>query len=251
MHMEKYGLIGYPLKHSFSYKFFGEKFERENIEAEYNNYEIADINNLPFIINSDPNIKGLNITIPYKEQVLRFLDELDETAKAIGAVNVIKIIRKEGNKIILKGYNSDLIGFQNSIQPMIDPQLHRKALILGTGGASKAVEYGLKKLGLETKYVSRSPAEGVFTYKDLTPEVLSEYKVIVNASPVGTFPNVDECPDIPYEYLMDSHLLYDLVYNPSVTKFLELGKKRGAKIKNGGEMLQLQAIAAWDIWNQI
>lgn len=249
--MEKYGLIGYPLKHSFSYKFFGEKFKNENIEAEYNNYEIADINNLPFIINSDPNIKGLNVTIPYKEQVLRFLDELDETAKAIGAVNVIKIIRKEGNKIILKGYNSDLIGFQNSIQPMIDPQLHRKALILGTGGASKAVEYGLRKLGLETKYVSRTSAEGVFTYKDLTSEILSEYKVIVNASPVGTFPNIDECPDIPYEYLTESHLLYDLVYNPPVTKFLELGRKQGAKIKNGGEMLQLQAIAAWGIWNDI
>lgn len=249
--MEKYGLIGYPLKHSFSYKFFGEKFIRENIEAEYNNYEIADINNLPFIINSDPNIKGLNVTIPYKEQVLHFLDEMDETAKAIGAVNVIKIIRKEGNKIILKGYNSDLIGFQNSIQPMIDPQLHRKALILGTGGASKAVEYGLRKLGLETKYVSRTSAEGVFTYKDLTSEILSEYKVIVNASPVGTFPNIDECPDIPYEYLTESHLLYDLVYNPPVTKFLELGRKQGAKIKNGGEMLQLQAIAAWGIWNDI
>ena len=248
--MEKYGLIGYPLKHSFSYKFFGEKFKNENIEAEYNNYEIADINNLPFIINSDPNIKGLNVTIPYKEQVLRFLDELDETAKAIGAVNVIKIIRKEGN-ITLKGYNSDLIGFQNSIQPMIDPQIHRKALILGTGGASKAVEYGLRKLGLETKYVSRTSAEGVFTYKDLTSEILSEYKVIVNASPVGTFPNIDECPDIPYEYLTESHLLYDLVYNPPVTKFLDLGRKQGAKIKNGGEMLQLQAIAAWGIWNDI
>ncbi|QIK59345.1 shikimate dehydrogenase [Dysgonomonas sp. HDW5A] len=248
--MEKYGLIGYPLKHSFSYKFFGDKFKNENIEAEYSNYEIADINNLPFIINSDPNIKGLNVTIPYKEQVLRFLDELDETAKAIGAVNVIKIIRKEGN-ITLKGYNSDLIGFQNSIQPMIDPLLHQKALILGTGGASKAVEYGLRKLGLETKYVSRTSAEGVFTYKDLTPEILSEYKVIVNASPVGTFPNIDECPDIPYEYLTDSHLLYDLVYNPPVTKFLELGRKQGAKIKNGGEMLQLQALAAWNIWNAI
>ncbi|QIK53893.1 shikimate dehydrogenase [Dysgonomonas sp. HDW5B] len=248
--MEKYGLIGYPLKHSFSYKFFGDKFKNESIEAEYSNYEIADINNLPFIINSDPNIKGLNVTIPYKEQVLRFLDELDETAKAIGAVNVIKIIRKEGN-ITLKGYNSDLIGFQNSIQPMIDPLLHQKALILGTGGASKAVEYGLRKLGLETKYVSRTSADGVFTYKDLTPEILSEYKVIVNASPVGTFPNIDECPDIPYEYLTDSHLLYDLVYNPPVTKFLELGRKQGAKIKNGGEMLQLQALAAWNIWNAI
>ena len=246
--MEKYGLIGYPLKHSFSYKFFGEKFKDENIEAEYNNYEIADINNLPLIISSDPNIRGLNVTIPYKEQVIQFLDQLDETAKAIGAVNVIKIIRKEG-EVVLKGYNSDLIGFQNSIQPMIDPLIHKKALILGTGGASKAVEYALMKLGLETKYVSRTSAEGVFTYEELTLEVLSEYKVIVNASPVGTYPNIDECPNIPYQYLTESHLLYDLVYNPPVTKFLELGEKQGAKTKNGAEMLQLQAIAAWNIWN--
>ncbi len=248
--MEKYGLIGYPLKHSFSYKFFGEKFAKESIDAEYNNYEIADINILSSIIASDPNIKGLNVTIPYKEQVLQFLDELDETAKAIGAVNVIKIIRK-GDKTILKGYNSDLIGFQNSIQPMIDRSLHTKALILGTGGASKAVEYGLKKLGLETKYVSRSAKAGAFTYADLTPEILAEFKVIVNASPVGTFPNVDDCPAIPYEYLTNSHLLYDLVYNPPITRFLELGAKQGAKIKNGGEMLQLQAIAAWGIWNDM
>lgn len=246
--MKKYGLIGYPLKHSFSSKFFGEKFENENIDAEYNNYEIEDINTLPSIISADPNLNGLNVTIPYKQRVIRFLDELDETAEAIGAVNVIKIIKKEG-KTILKGYNSDLIGFQNSIEPMINSLLHTKALILGTGGASKAVEYGLRRLGLETKYVSRASGEGILTYKELTPEILSEYKVIVNASPVGTFPNVDECPDIPYEYLTESHLLYDLVYNPPVTKFLELGAKHGAKIKNGGEMLQLQAIAAWGIWN--
>lgn len=248
--MEKYGLIGYPLKHSFSSKFFGEKFEKENINAEYSNYEISDINTLPSIITSDSNIKGLNVTIPYKEQVIQFLDELDDTAKAIGAVNVIKVIRKE-NRIILKGYNSDLIGFQNSIEPMIDPLLHTKALILGTGGASKAVKYGLKRLGVESKFVSRTARSESFTYDDLTEEVLSEYKVIVNSSPVGTFPNVDECPAIPYKYLTDSHLLYDLVYNPPVTKFLELGQKQGARIKNGGEMLQLQAIAAWRIWNDI
>lgn len=246
--MEKYGLIGYPLKHSFSSKFFTEKFDKEQIDAEYSNYEIADINILPSIISSDSTIKGLNVTIPYKEQVIRFLDELDETAEQIGAVNVIKIIKKEG-RTILKGYNSDLIGFQNSIRPMIDPLVHTKALILGTGGASKAVEYGLKRLGLESKYVSRTSSAGVFTYRDLTTEVLSEYKVVVNASPVGTFPDVDACPDIPYEYLTDSHLLYDLVYNPPLTKFLELGQKQGAKIKNGAEMLKLQAIAAWNIWN--
>ena len=247
--MEKYGLIGYPLKHSFSSKFFAEKFDKEHIDAEYNNYEIADIDSLPLIISSNPTLKGLNVTIPYKEQVIRFLDELDETAKEIGAVNVIRILKKD-NKTILKGYNSDLIGFQNSIQPMIDPLVHTKALILGTGGASKAVEYGLKRLGIQSKYVSRTSAAGTFTYKDLNSEVLAEYKVVVNASPVGTFPDIDVCPDIPYEYLTDSHLLYDLVYNPPVTKFLDLGAKQGAKIKNGAEMLKLQAIAAWNIWNE-
>lgn len=246
--MEKYGLVGYPLKHSFSSRFFSEKFKTESIDAQYDNYEISDITILPSIIASDPNIRGLNVTIPYKEKVIRFLDELDDTAKAIGAVNVIKVIRKD-DRIILKGYNSDLIGFQNSIKPMIDPLIHTKALILGTGGASKAVEYGLKCLGIESKHVSRTACQGLFTYDDLTKEILSEYKVIVNTSPVGTFPNVEECPAIPYEYLTESHLLYDLVYNHPVTKFLELGSKQGAKIKNGSEMLQLQAAAAWNIWN--
>lgn len=247
--MDKYGLIGYPLKHSFSSKFFGEKFDQEKIDAEYNNYEIDNIDVLSSIVSSDSELKGLNVTIPYKEKVIALLDELDETAKAIGAVNVIKITRNQG-QVTMKGYNSDLIGFQNSIKPMIDPNIHTKALILGTGGASKAVEYGLKRLGLETKYVSRTSSKNVFTYKELSSDILSEYKVIVNASPVGTFPNVDECPNIPYEYLTDSHLLYDLVYNPPITKFLELGAKQGAKIKNGSEMLRLQALAAWSIWNE-
>lgn len=247
--MDKYGLIGYPLKHSFSSKFFGEKFDQEKIDAEYNNYEIDNIDVLSSIVSSDSELKGLNVTIPYKEKVIALLDELDETAKAIGAVNVIKITRNQG-QVTMKGYNSDLIGFQNSIKPMIDPNIHTKALILGTGGASKAVEYGLKRLGLETKYVSRTSSKNVFTYKELSSDILSEYKVIVNASPVGTFPNVDECPNIPYEYLTDSHLLYDLVYNPPMTKFLELGAKQGAKIKNGSEMLRLQALAAWSIWNE-
>lgn len=246
--MKKYGLIGYPLKHSFSYKFFGEKFKNEKIDAEYINYELEDINTFPSLIAENSSLSGLNVTIPYKERIIQFLDDMDDTARAIGAVNVIKIIRSEG-KIILKGYNSDFIGFQNSIQLMIDPSIHRKALILGTGGASKAVEYGLRTLGLDTKYVSRRSSDGILNYTDLTPEILSEYKVIVNASPVGTFPNVDECPNIPYEYLGESHLLYDLVYNPPITKFLELGTTRGAKVKNGSEMLQLQAIAAWNIWN--
>ena len=247
--MKTFGLIGYPLKHSFSYRFFGEKFTKERIDAQYLNFEIADIDRLPDIIKEYTKLAGLNVTIPYKEQVIPFLDELDPTAKAIGAINVNKIDRR-GDNIHLKGFNSDYIGFRDSISPLINPEVHHKALILGTGGASKAVEYGLKDLNIETQYVSRSKKEGVITYADLSEEVMSEYTVIINASPIGTFPNIDECPDIPYNYIGKKHLLYDLVYNPAVTKFLDLGKKQGAKIKNGEEMLELQAIAAWHIWNE-
>lgn len=246
--MDRYGLVGFPLKHSFSAKFFSEKFSNENIDAEYLNIEIDDINLFPEIISSNPNLKGLNVTIPYKEQVIDFLDELDETAELIGAVNVIKIIRSVGG-IRLKGYNSDLIGFENSIKPLINPDIHRKALILGTGGASKAVNFGLKRLGLETKFVSRSERPGMLTYDGLTKDIFNEYRVIVNASPVGTFPDVESFPAIPYEYLTKDHLLYDLVYNPPVTRFLASGARKGAITKNGKEMLELQAVAAWDIWN--
>ncbi|SHE36809.1 shikimate dehydrogenase family protein [Dysgonomonas macrotermitis] len=247
--MKTFGLIGFPLKHSFSYRFFGEKFKKEEIDAQYLNFEIANIGMLSDIVNEYSKLQGLNVTIPYKEQVIPLLDEMDTTAAAIGAVNVIKITRREG-KVHLKGYNSDLIGFQRSISPLLDPAIHLKALILGTGGGSKAVEYGLKHLGLSTQYVSRTKRDGVLTYDELTKDVMDEYKVIVNASPVGTFPNVDECPNIPYEYIGKDHLLFDLVYNPPLTKFLDLGERRGAKIKNGAEMLELQAMAAWEIWNQ-
>lgn len=247
--MKTYGLIGYPLKHSFSYRFFGEKFSKEKIDAQYLNFEIAHIERLTDIIKEYTKLQGLNVTIPYKEQVISFLDELDPTAAAIGAINVIKITR-DGEKIYLKGFNSDYIGFRNSISPLIIPEIHRKALILGTGGASKAVEYGLNDLGLETQYVSRSPKEGIITYNELSQEIIEEHTVIVNASPVGTFPNIEEYPDIPYQFISKNHLLYDLVYNPPITKFLDLGKRQGARIKNGEEMLELQAIAAWHIWNE-
>lgn len=248
--MDKYGIIGFPLKHSFSNKFFTEKFETENIDAEHNNYEIESIDRFPELIKSEPKLKGMNVTIPYKEQVMQFLDEIDETAKAIGAVNVIRIIQK-GGKPYLKGFNSDLMGFRDSIQPLIDPETHKKALILGTGGASKAVFHGLKSLHIESKYVSRTPQKEMFSYRDLTKEILEEYTVIVNTTPLGTFPDVDNCADIPYNHLTERHLLYDLVYNPPMTKFLEYGKKQGAKTKNGAEMFELQAIATWKIWNGI
>lgn len=245
--MKKYGLIGYPLGHSFSKNFFNEKFHSENIDAEYVNFEIPSINELHNVLLSNPDLAGINVTIPYKEQVIPFLDELDADAAAIGAVNVIKIHRQKG-KIKLTGHNSDVIGFTQSIEPMLEPQ-HKKALILGTGGASKAVFHGLKKLGLETKFVSRTPREGMFAYEDLTPEVMAEYKVIINCTPVGMYPRANEYPDIPYDCLTSHHLLYDLLYNPDTTLFMKKGADRGAITKNGLEMLLLQAFAAWDIWN--
>ena len=193
---------------------------------------------------------GLNVTIPYKQLIIPYLNDLSEEAQAIGAVNVIRITRN-GNKVHLKGFNSDVIGFAKSIQPLLEPH-HKKALILGcTGGASKAVRYGLEtKLNLEVKGVSRRPSESNITYKDVTPELLEEYTVIVNCTPSGMYPHVNECPELPYEALTSKHLLYDLIYNPEETLFLQKGAQQGAKIKNGMEMLLLQAIASWEIWNR-
>ena len=246
--MNKFGLIGYPLGHSFSKNFFNQKFQSENIDAEYVNFEIPTIGELSNILLSNPNLSGLNVTIPYKEQIIPYLDELDADAKAIGAVNVIKIRRQKG-KLKLIGYNSDIIGFMDSIEPLLEAQ-HKKALILGTGGSSKAIFHGLKKLGVETKFVSRTAKEGMFTYEDLTKEVMDEYKVIVNCTPVGMYPRANEYPNIPYEYLTPNHLLYDLLYNPDTTLFMKKGADKGAIVKNGLEMLLLQAFASWDIWNE-
>ena len=248
--MKKYGLIGYPLGHSFSKNFFNEKFQSENIDAEYVNFEIPSIDEFPNIIQMSPHLSGLNVTIPYKEQIIPYLDELDKDAAAIGAVNVIKPIHDAKGKIKLIGYNSDIIGFTRSIESLLEPH-HQKALILGTGGASKAVHHGLIQLGLETTFVSRKPKNAsTLAYTDLTPEVMDEYKVIVNCTPVGMYPRADECPEIPYQLLTPKHLLYDLLYNPSTTLFMKKGAENGAMVKNGLEMLLLQAFAAWDIWNQ-
>lgn len=246
--MKKYGLIGYPLGHSFSKNFFNEKFHSENIDAEYVNFEIPSIKELPAVLLANPDLAGFNVTIPYKEQVISYLDELDKDAAAIGAVNVVKLVNQKG-KTALIGYNSDVIGFTQSIEPLLEPQ-HKKALILGTGGASKAIAYGLKKLGLEYTFVSRNPREGMLTYEQLTPEIMDEYKVIVNCTPVGMYPRADKCPNIPYQYLTPNHLLYDLLYNPDTTLFMKKGADRGAITKNGLEMLLLQAFGAWEIWNQ-
>ena len=247
--MKKFGLIGYPLGHSFSKNFFNEKFRSENICAEYVNFEIPTIEDFNMVLKANPTLCGLNVTIPYKEQVIGYLDELDKDAAAIGAVNVIKIDRSKG-KLKLIGYNSDVLGFTQSIEGLLEPH-HKKALILGTGGASKAINYGLKQLGLETLFVSRNRHnDNTITYSELTPEIMNDYKVIVNCTPVGMYPKADECPDIPYECLTPEHLLYDLLYNPDTTLFMKKGSDNGAIVKNGLEMLLLQAFGAWDIWNK-
>ncbi len=246
--MDKYGLIGYPLGHSFSISYFNEKFANEGIDAQYINFEIPTIEALPEVLASNPELKGLNVTIPYKEKVIPYLDNVSPEARAIGAVNVIRITHK-GNDVELKGFNSDVIGFTKSIESMLE-KYHKKALILGTGGASKAINYGLRSLGLETVYVSRYERPDTIQYDKITPEVVQEYNVIVNCTPVGMYPHTEECPQLPYE-AMDSHnILYDLIYNPDETMFMRRGAEYGANVKNGLEMLLLQAFASWEFWNE-
>lgn len=247
--MDKYGLIGFPLGHSFSISYFNQKFQDEGIDAIYENYEISTIDALDEILSSNPNLRGLNVTIPYKEKVMPYLDHISPEARAIGAVNVIKVIH-EGNDVILKGYNSDVIGFTKSIEPMLDSKWHKKALILGTGGASKAIDFGLRNLGLETVFVSRFERQGTIQYQNITPEIIREYSVIVNCTPLGMYPKTEVCPNLPYE-AMDSHtILYDLIYNPDETLFMKRGAEYGAQTKNGLEMLLLQAFASWEFWHE-
>ena len=247
--MDKYGLIGYPLGHSFSISYFNQRFQDEGIDAVYENYEIPNIDALPEVLGSNPELKGLNVTIPYKEKVIPFLDSIAPEARAIGAVNVIRVTHR-GNKTELKGYNSDVIGFTKSIEPMLDKKWHQKALILGTGGASKAIDYGLRSLGLETVFVSRYERPNTIQYQSVTPEVVKEYNVIVNCTPLGMYPKTEVCPELPYE-AMDSHtILYDLIYNPDETLFMKRGAEYGANVKNGLEMLLLQAFASWEFWHE-
>lgn len=243
--METYGLVGHPLGHSFSKDFFNQKFQAEGIDAQYVNFDIPTIELLNEILTNQP-INGLNVTIPYKEKVIPFLDELSEEAKAIGAVNVIKVYQ-QNDRIYLKGFNSDVIGFSQSIQPLLNTT-HKKALILGTGGASKAIQFGLNQLNIETKFVSRKSSDNTLTYAQLSSEIMKEYTIVVNCTPVGMYPHTDECPEIPYEFIGKEHILYDLVYNPEETLFIKKGKAAGATTKNGLEMLHLQAQAAWNIW---
>lgn len=246
--MEKYGLIGYPLGHSFSINYFNQKFTDEGINAKYYNFEIPTIDALAEVLDSNPELKGLNVTIPYKQKVMEYLDQISPEARAIGAVNVIKVMH-QGKETILKGYNSDVIGFTQSIEPMLE-DYHKKALILGTGGASKAIDYGLRSLGLETVFVSRYERPETICYEDVTPEVVKEYNVIVNCTPLGMFPKTEECPRLPYEAMDEHNILYDLIYNPDETLFMKRGAQRGANVKNGLEMLLLQAFASWEFWQE-
>ncbi|TLX76588.1 shikimate dehydrogenase [Labilibacter sediminis] len=248
--MKTFGLIGYPLSQSFSQKYFTEKFENDQFEGRYLNFPIPSIDEFPELVKHHPYIGGLNVTIPYKEKVIQYLDEMDPIAEEAGAVNVIKFDWSNPSSPKLKGFNSDIYGFSSSIKPFIKDH-HKSALILGTGGAAKAVGFALNKMGISFKYVSRTP-EGneQISYNSLNEEVMNANKVIINTTPLGMFPNVDGKPEIPYYYSGKDHLFYDLVYNPEVTQFLHEGQKVGATIKNGLEMLHLQAEKAWEIWNK-
>ena len=226
-----------------------EKFAREGIrDCQYENYPIEHIGLLPELLTSIPGLAGLNVTIPYKKQVMVLLDELDDEAKQVGAVNTIAFI-KQGGHTYLKGYNTDVFGFRMSIAPLIRPH-YRKAIILGTGGSSKAVAFVLESMGLEISCVSRNPAgEKQISYAQFNQEMITHSQVIINTSPVGMYPKISDCPEIPYEFLTPDHLLFDLIYNPSETRFLERGRQMGAQIMNGLQMLHLQAERSWDIWN--
>lgn len=236
--MRHYGIIGYPLLHSFSARYFNEKFATEHINAEYSLFPMKELTNerMTQLMSS---LDGFNVTFPYKQTIMPYLDRLDETAQAIGAVNVVH--RRVG-------YNTDCLGFMASLQPLLRPN-DRKALVLGTGGASKAVCYGLRQLGIAPTLVSRTPRQGMIGYEDLDAATMTEHTIIVNCTPLGMLPNVNSCPAIPYERVTAQHLLYDCVYNPEETLFLRQGKAQGATIKNGMEMLIGQAKAAWKIWN--
>lgn len=249
--MKLFGLIGFPLGHSFSSGYFAKKFKKENIsDCDYVNFPIETIEELPEVLMRNRNLIGMNVTIPYKEQVIPFLSELDEEAAKIGAVNTIKISRDPDNtRIHTKGYNTDVYGFSVSLKEIFHQDV-KKALVLGTGGASKAILYSLESMGISISVVSRDPGEGQLAYGDLNKEIMQEHLLIVNTSPVGTYPEINRAPDIPYEFIGSSHILHDLVYNPEETLFMKKGKERGARVKNGYQMLVEQAEKSWEIWNQ-
>ncbi len=239
----KFGLIGKNIDYSFSKKYFSEKFKKENLDCTYSNFDIENISLIESILQKN-GISGYNVTIPYKQEIIKFLDEIDEVAKAIGAVNTIK---KIDNKNI--GFNTDCIGFEKSLIPLIENKKPDSALILGGGGASKAVKYVLKKIKINYSTVSRKEGKSEFIYENLNDVIINRFKMIINCSPVGTFPSINKCPNIPYKHLTKEHVLYDLVYNPIESLFLRRGRELGCKTKNGLEMLEIQANESWRIWN--
>ena len=244
-----YGLIGYPLIHSFSQDFFNQKFLAEDIDAQYINFEIEDLGLLMEIIAEYPNLNGLNVTAPFKVAVIPYLDSLDDDAREIGAVNVIRFIRdkKNDNFLELRGYNTDIGGFDRTLDSLLKPQ-HTSAMVLGTGGAAKAVSTALRRRGIEVQLVSRRKLEHTVVYEEITRAMVAEHKLIINATPLGKYPDDDQCPDFPYRFLTGEHLCYDLIYNPEQTLFMKHSAKYGAKVKNGIEMLLLQAFDSYNIW---
>jgi shikimate dehydrogenase len=246
--MRKYGLIGYPLGHSFSRKYFSEKFKNERISGcQYENFPLTDIKQLPQLISDEPDLCGINVTIPYKSEVIRYLDSVEKEASAIGAVNVVKI-RRSANNVFLSGFNSDITGIHDSIQPYIRSDM-KHALVLGTGGSSRSVSFVLKSFGLKIIQVSRERREGVISYADISAEIIADTRLIVNTTPLGMYPDTESKPDIDYSLLGKDHILFDLVYNPEITAFLKSGSVRGCKIVTGLKMLHSQAEKAWAIWN--
>jgi shikimate dehydrogenase len=238
-----YGLLGRNISYSFSKGYFSEKFEKENLDCEYNNFDLAEIKDFIRVI-KDPQIQGLNVTIPYKEEIIHYMDDLDPIAKEIGAINVIKF----GKDQKLKGYNSDYYGFTESLKPLLNKTI-QKALILGTGGASKAIAYALNHLNIDYTFVSRNPNFNELSYSNLDEDIIQAYKLIINCTPLGTHPNIHNYPNIPYKYITKNHVLYDLIYNPDQTTFMSKGEEKGATVSNGLQMLILQAEKAWEIWN--
>ncbi len=250
--MQLFGLIGYPLSHSFSKKYFTEKFEHEGLkDCMYENFPMENITGLPALIKSQKELRGLNVTIPHKQSVIPYLTDMSDEAKAIGAVNAIKIIHRSSPVAheLLTGYNTDAFGFENSLKPLLQSH-HKKALVLGTGGASKAVAYVMNKLGIEFLFVSRKKSgDKIISYDQLNDEIIGNNLLIINTTPLGTYPDISSFPPVPYEHISKKHLLYDLVYNPEETLFLQKGKEKGAAVQNGLTMLKLQAEKAWEIWN--
>ena len=244
--MRQFGLIGYPLGHSFSQKYFTQKFQRENIrDCQYQNFEIDSLQSLPAML-KNPQLEGLNVTIPYKQGVLYLLDEQDPVVRAVGACNCIRIVAGR-----LLGFNTDVVGFEQSLRPKLLPS-HDRALILGTGGSSKAVAYVLKKLGIDYLFVSSKNElhPGTISYASLTEEIVEQHRLIVNCTPLGMSPHTDASPEIPYSFIGAGHFLFDLIYNPAKTVFLQEGASRGARVKNGEDMLVIQAEDSWRIWSQ-